>query len=339
MTNNIFADADSTIRQDPISKEWVIYSPSRRKRPHDWKTPSSIEINLPFDKTCPFCPGNEEMLSTIIDEIKNRHQNGWASRTIQNKYPALSLNIKSGRSREGMYLHMNGYGHHEVVIENPHHSNDIPQYSSDEYGSVIEMYHKRYNELMSDPQIEMVTIFRNHGVKAGTSLAHPHSQIIGSPTVPRHIRINEQMAQVYFDDYGTCIYCDLTKCELQSKLRLVFQNSSFVAFVPYAAKVPFETWILPRRHTPVFGEISEIEKEDLAFALKDCISRLFHVLNNPDYNYIIHSFTKFRIHERHLHWFVQIIPRLNTPAGFEMGSGFSINPSIPEDDAALLRKF
>jgi UDPglucose--hexose-1-phosphate uridylyltransferase len=294
--------------------------------------------NLSYDNTCPFCPGNEEMLSSIIDEIKNRHLNGWASRAILNKYPALSMNNMSGRNHDGMYLQMNGYGHHEVIIENPHHSKDIPQYSPDEYASVIELYHKRFNTLMNDSQIEMVTVFRNHGVNAGTSLSHPHSQIIGAPTVPRHIRMKEQMAQVYFDDNGTCIYCDLINSEVQTEQRLFNHNRSFVAFVPYAAKVPFEIWILPFRHTSVFGEITDIEKEDLSSILKNCISRLFYALNNPDYNYIIHSFTKFRIHERHLHWFVQIIPRLSTPAGFEMGSGFSINPSIPEEDAALLRK-
>jgi UDPglucose--hexose-1-phosphate uridylyltransferase len=232
---------------------------------------------------------------------------------------------------------MGGYGHHEVIIDNPHHSRDIPHYTQDEYSQVIEMYHKRYKDFIIDPLVVMVTIFRNHGSRAGTSMAHPHSQIIGTPTVPRNVRLQEQFAQVYFDDYGTCAFCDLIKIEMTIKIRIIHHNRSFVAFVPYAASVPFEVWILPFRHTAVFGDIYEDEKEDMSLILKEVLHRMYIKLNDPDYNYIIHSFTRFKADEPHLHWFIRIIPRYLTPAGFELGSGFMVNPSIPEEDAELLR--
>jgi UDPglucose--hexose-1-phosphate uridylyltransferase len=232
---------------------------------------------------------------------------------------------------------MGGYGYHEVIIDNPHHGSDIPQYTESEYYQIIEMYQRRYNEMMKDPQVVMVTIFRNHGDKAGTSLAHPHSQIIGSPTVPRNFRLQEQFAQVYFDDFGTCAFCDLIKNELLLGIRIIRQNRSFVAFVPYAAAVPYEVLILPRIHNSVFGDINEEEKKDMTQILKEVLHTMYIKLDDPDYNYVIHSFTRFKAEEPHLHWFIRIVPRRLTPAGFELGSGFMVNPSIPEEDAELLR--
>lgn len=338
MTSEKSNGCESFIRQDPISKEWVIYSPARKKRPHDWGASTPYTSVASYDQNCPFCPGNEHMLNTIIDETRNNIEPGWICRSIPNKFPALSQNSKTQRHREGFYLCMGGYGHHEVIIENPNHSKDLSHDDLNEFLNVIEMYHRRYQFLMMDSHIVMVTIFRNHGARAGTSLLHPHSQIIGSPTVPRYIRIQEQLAEIYFDDNGNCIYCDLIKNELMSEARIIVQNHSFVSFVPYAAKVPFEIWIIPRRHTAVFGDIIDNEKEDLAKILRDILKKLYYLLNDPDYNFIIHSYTRFRANEPHLHWFLQIVPRLLTPAGFEMGSGFNINPSIPEEDAELLRK-
>lgn len=338
MNNHNCPSYESFIRQDPVSKEWVIYSVSRKKRPHDRSLQSPGYNIISYDKECPFCPGNEKMLDKINDEINDKSGSQWISRAVPNKYPALSENVTARREKKGIYLCMGGYGHHEVIIENPCHNKDIPQYSISEMLSVIELYHRRYLFMMRDNHIVMVTIFRNHGIRAGTSLAHPHSQIIGSPTVPRFIRVQEQLAEIYFDDNGICVYCELIKSELQSGERIIAQNRSFVSFVPYAAKVPFETWILPRRHTAVFEDIKESEKEDLADILKVIIGKMYFKLDDPDYNYIIHSFTRFRASEPHLHWFVQIVPRLLTAAGFELGSGFSINPSIPEEDARLLRE-
>ncbi len=339
MINQYCNSYENFIRQDPISKEWVIYSTSRKNRPHDRVVESKYRRVFPYDKNCPFCPGNEKMLSIVNDEIKNPdYFSGWLSRAVDNKFPALSKAAPPQRYKEGNYLCMGGYGRHEVIIENPNHSKDIPQYDLYELSSVIEIYHRRYLAMMSDDHIVMVTIFRNHGANAGTSLAHPHSQIIGSPTVPRNIRIQEQISEIYFDDHGICIYCDLINSELECGKRIIARNNSFVSFIPYAAKVPFEIWILPCRHNAVFGDIKENEKEDLAMILKEILSKLYRLLDDPDYNYIIHTFTRHRTNEPHIHWFLQIVPRLLTPAGFELGSGFRINPSIPEEDARQLKE-
>ncbi|NLG19479.1 MAG: galactose-1-phosphate uridylyltransferase [Fibrobacter sp.] len=324
------------LRQDPISKEWVIFSSVRKSRPHAHKT-APIENTLPrYDPACPFCPGNEKMLPAILHESPGISDQQWSTRSVPNRYPALSSSGNLNREKNGFYLCMGAYGHHEVIIDHPRHNKEIPYFDPEQMHSLIDTYHSRYITLMEDPGVVMVSIFRNHGLRAGTSLLHPHSQIVASPTVPRSIRLQEIRAEEYFDDMGSCIYCDLMHNEIEVVSRIVTQNSSFISFVPYAAKVPYEIWILPKRHTADFGSINEFEKKELSSMLQDLISRLHNHLNDPDYNYLIHSYTRFKSEEPHLHWYIQIIPRILTRAGFEMGSGFFINPDLPEENAKIL---
>ena len=182
----------------------------------------------------------------------------------------------------------------------------------------------------------MTIIFRNHGVRAGTSLIHPHSQAIVTGMVPNHIRWREEQAQLYFDEWGRCVYCDILEFEMRNPKRVVLENPSFLAFVPFAAEVPFEIWIMPKQHQASFSQISDESKTFLARGLLDILNRLYTKLNDPDYNYIINTAPQYKAGEPQLHWYLQIRPRLTTLAGFEFGSGISINPSIPEEDADFL---
>ncbi|MEL4894303.1 galactose-1-phosphate uridylyltransferase [Crocosphaera sp. Alani8] len=326
------------IRLNKATGEWVIYAPSRRKRPQDFQQATqdnSLEKSLP--ENCPFCPNNQKKSEKIILEIKNNQQEIWQTRVVENKFPALNFHENPRRSLEGIYMTMPGYGHHEVVIESPQHHQTIATLSVPEIEIIIETYHQRYLKLMEDPQIMMVIIFRNHGKAAGASLQHPHSQIIATSVVPSHRRIQEAEAQRYFDHWARCVYCDILEFESREKKRVIVDNELFVAFVPFAAEFPCEVWIMPKNHQADFGSITSEEKTAFATILKDILSRLYHKLNNPDYNYVINTAARYKAEEPQLHWYCQIRPRLTTPAGFELGSGISINPSIPEVDAAFLR--
>ncbi|MGD1805858.1 galactose-1-phosphate uridylyltransferase [Dapis sp. BLCC M126] len=327
----------SHIRLNKTTREWVIYSPNRGKRPHDFQ-----EENIVKDKAkthspeCPFCTGNEENLGEIILERQNPESTDWQIRVIPNKFPALTPDENTHRKLEGIYLTMPGYGRHEVIIENSDHSKDIPTMSIAEVEMIIDTYHQRYIELMEIDESMMVIIFRNHGKKAGASLVHPHSQIIATSIVPQHRRWQEEEAQRYYDDLGRCIYCDILAFEQQNKQRVIEENSSFLAFIPFAAKVPFEIWIMPKKHQADFGSISESEKSDFALILKNILTRLSEKLNDPDYNYVINTAARYKAEEPQVHWYCQIEPRLTTPAGFEIASGIRINPSLPELDAEFL---
>ncbi len=329
--------SENQIRQNKATKEWVIFAPDRGDRPKDFANKQKKKELPRHDKNCPFCPGNEEKLKKIIMEMPDKN-GSWQTRVVPNKYPALISDGDPCREKDDFYLRMNGYGIHEVIIESPYHNRDISQMTSDEIHRVIETYHKRYLDVMKENKNMIPIIFRNHGEHAGTSLLHPHSQLIVTGFVPHHIRRHEIEAQRYHDEWGQCVFCEMLKYELEQKVRIVMEEKNMVAFVPYAADMPFETWIIPRQHKADFGKINDDEKADLVVILQGILSKYYTKLNDPDYNYIINTSARYEAGEPHLHWYLQIRPRITTRAGFEIGSGISINPSIPEDDAAFLRE-
>ncbi|MGD1701818.1 galactose-1-phosphate uridylyltransferase [Dapis sp. BLCC M229] len=327
----------SHIRLNKTTREWVIYAPNRGKRPQDFQQEHIVQNQgESHSPKCPFCTGNEHLLRPIILERPNPENTNWQIRVMSNKFPALTPDENTHRKLEGIYLTMPGYGRHEVIIESANHSQDIPTMSIQEVEMIIDTYHQRYIELMEIDESMMVIIFRNHGKKAGASLVHPHSQIIATSIVPQHRRWQEEEAQRYYDDFGRCVYCEILAFEQENKKRVIEENSSFLAFIPFAAKVPFEIWIMPKKHEADFGSISESEKFDFASILKNILTRLSEKLNDPDYNYVINTAARYKAEEPQVHWYCQIEPRLTTPAGFEIGSGIRINPSLPELDAEFL---
>lgn len=334
------------LRQDPATRLWSIIAVERGKRPDDFVRHDETEEGLPsHDKDCPFCPGNESMtpdpVLTVFDP-EARGDGRWVVRVVPNKFPALITPEGEGNtSRRGnrcMYLEMDGIGQHEVVIETPDHSKTIATLSDDQVATVVRTYRDRFLDLDKFAWNQLIIIFRNQGEGAGTSLIHPHSQIIGTPVVPEEIRRRLEESQRYHDDLGSCVYCDILDRELAEKTRVVSSNSGFVALCPFASAVPFEVWILPRRHASSFGILSDTEIPMLGSILRDVLLRMYRLLGNPDYNYVIRSAPHHSAGEPHFHWYVEILPRLTTRAGFEIGSGININVVVPEDAAEQLRE-
>ncbi|RMF92447.1 MAG: galactose-1-phosphate uridylyltransferase [Nitrospinota bacterium] len=327
------------IRQNKATGQWTIYAPDRGGRPHDHPSCSSSPAPLPdWEERCPFCPGNEQMLPPILFETPGLRGNSWQTRVVPNKFPALTPEGGCQRSIRGIYLAMPGFGHHEVIIDSPLHNRDIAEMAGEEVEALIETYHYRYLSLKQTDAAMLVLIFRNHGKRAGTSLIHPHSQVIATGIVPHHIRWREEEGQRYFDTWGRCVYCDILAFEEQDRQRVIWENASFLAFIPFAAEVPFETWIVPKCHRADFGAIADGEKKDFAQALHAVLQMIYRKLENPDYNYVLHTATRYNDAAPHLHWYLQICPRLTTTAGFEIGSGIRINPTLPEENAAFLQE-
>ncbi len=182
--------SDNHIRQNKATKEWVIFAPDRGDRPKDFNNQKKKNELPEYDKDCPFCSGNVDKLTSVLMEMPAKN-GSWQTRVVPNKFPALIPEGDPLREAAGIYLKMNSYGRHEVIIENPYHNRDIPLMSSDEIHRVIETYHKRYLDVMKTNKNLVPLIFRNHGKNAGTSLLHPHSQLIVTGFVPHHIRWHE----------------------------------------------------------------------------------------------------------------------------------------------------
>jgi UDPglucose--hexose-1-phosphate uridylyltransferase len=203
---------------------------------------------------------------------------------------------------------------------------------------ILRIYKTRYDELSLDPRIAHITIFKNHGIDTGTSLEHPHSQMIATPVISLQVRERFQHAVRYFDDFGACMFCQMLEEELQEQTRIVAVSEHFVALEPYASPAPFCTHIYPRRHMASFGDVSASEMNDLARTLRSTLAKLYHGLADPDFNFTIRSAPAESMGVKYFHWYLSVIPRLTRVAGFELGSGMFINTVLPEAAAEFLRK-
>jgi len=329
------------LRQDSTTKEWVIIATERAKRPHDFITNKKKEALPSFVASCPFCPGNEsETPPEVLAYHDSRKANalGWRVRVTPNKYPALINRGTIVRKENGKFFRkMDGVGVHEVIIESPYHNGLIPLMKDKEVEEILLAYRERYNALKKDPMVKLIIIFKNHGKSAGTSLDHPHSQLVATPIVPMHIRRKYEVATSYYDDTSRCIYCDMVREELKSDERIVIETDKFVVFHPFASRSPFETWIAPKRHLSSFGNVPTEDIVDLARVLKTTLFKIYNTLGDPDFNYVIHTAPGDDENKSYYLWHIQIIPRLSTLAGFELGSGIYINTTLPEETAEFIR--
>ncbi len=326
------------LRQNMVTREWVIIARERAKRPDEYiqsHPHATTETRTFFDPNCPFCPGNEE----LDLEIERMPEVGaWQTRVVDNKFPALDRDGELTRTFDGVHRQISGVGYHEIVVEHPRHNTTLALMTVDEIKYVLQAFYSRGWSIRKDPRIEQIVYFKNHGEQAGASLRHPHSQIIGLPVVPNSIRHRIEESRRYFDDNGECAYCVMLQDELKKKERLVAVSEHFVAFVLYAAPSPFNAWIIPRQHSVSFMYCHHDEIEDLARILRQTLRQLYIGLRDPCYNLIIRSAPVKEISNDYLHWYVSLVPRLSRTAGFELGSGMFINPSVPEDCAAFLRQ-
>jgi UDPglucose--hexose-1-phosphate uridylyltransferase len=324
-------------RQNRATKEWVIIAPGRGKRPSDFAKERVKRPAPPsYRQDCPFCPGNEKMTPEPVYMIPN--DGAWKMRVVPNKFAALQPDLGVTRTYEGNFLAAKGFGIAEVVIEAPEHNKNIPAMGIEEMARIINAYRQRHQEISKNERINLVTIFRNYGPLAGTSLEHPHSQIIATPIVPPHVRYPIEQSILHYDKYGTCVYCDTLDDELHQKERIIIESDNFVAFCPWAARTPFESRIYPKRHMASFVSINNDEIDELAWVLQRLISKISKCLDDPDYNYVIRSSPVGEENARYLHWYIVMIPKITTPAGFEIGSGIYINSVAPEDSARFLRE-
>jgi len=256
---------------------------------------------------------------------------------VPNKFPALMIEGELNKRGEGIYDMMQGVGAHEVIIESPEHIVSTAELSEEQIREVLWVYRDRLVDLKKDPRFSYGMIFKNVGAAAGASLEHTHSQLIVTPIVP--INVWEEMtgSLEFFNYRGRCVFCDMIQQEIATEKRVVVDTPGFIAFCPFASRFPFETWILPKTHASHFENIQKNEVDDLAGVMRQVIGKIESALDQPAYNYIIHT-APFDVQELgHYHWHIEIIPSITKTAGFEWGTGFYINPVPPEQAATFLR--
>lgn len=322
------------LRQDPTTKDWVVIASERARRPEQFRREAPA-MSPRTATTCPFCPGNEHLTPPTITALGG--ERNWRARVIPNKFAAFGTHVQHHLHEHNLFNSQDAYGYHEVVIETPEHETSLGQMPVSQVREILRIYRDRHLVLREDPKVKLVLAFRNHGLSAGASLPHPHSQIIGTPIIPPRIRRKYEVAVRYFDDTQECIYCTVRNGEQSDTRRMILETRFLTVIHPFASQVPFETWILPKRHNPSFAHIEEPEIDDLALSLRSVLGVMHASLGNPDYNLMIHTAPVEDEHKPYFLWHVEIRPRLATPAGFELGTGVFINTAVPEETAAYFR--
>jgi UDPglucose--hexose-1-phosphate uridylyltransferase len=336
------------LRRDPVVGYWTIISTERSRRPVEYKP-----VELQEQGDCPFCEGRETETTGEVFAVRKPgsapNSPGWTVRAIVSKVPILSQDAVFDRFGEGIYDLMEGVGTHEIIIESPSHLHSLDELPASDLEIVIDAYVQRLNELEKDRRFKYALLFKNHGLISGSAkevMRHTRSQLIATPITPKRVKEELESTRRYFDLHDRCVFCDIIRQEKKDGSRLVHENGSFLAFCPFASRSPFEVWILPKKHMADFGRIPKADYADLAVILRESLTKIKLLLNDPPYNMILHT-APFRHGdkpgywksiEEDYHWYLQISPRLTRDAGFEWGTGIYINPTPPEDAAALLRE-
>jgi UDPglucose--hexose-1-phosphate uridylyltransferase len=323
------------IRKNLVTGEYVVLSAERTRSPRDFTRTEPLPSLPPEVPDCPFCPEHEHF--TPGETYRQPAMGPWRVRCFPNKFTALDAGGETWRRSQGTCVSSAAVGPHEVLVESRRHDESLATMSEADVQAVMRAYHHRFKALYRDPRVEHVVLFKNHGVKSGTTLEHPHAQVVGLPLTPVQFRRRAEDAFRYHDEKGGCLLCAVAKEELEARERVVVETSGFLAFVPFAALSPFHLWVVPRRHASCFGGALPSELDDLGAVLHTVLAKLHQALGNPDYNLVMLSAPPDVSYARHVHWYVSIVPRVCTRAGFELGTGMYINTCTPESSAAFLR--
>ena len=336
------------MRRDYLLDRWVVIATERKKRPTDFAKPREPAKT----GTCPFEPGNEDKtpaaqlvylrspkgeIQKVSDKDDFRHKN-WLIRCFPNLFPAFMApieGVEKDKKKDNPFL-LDAAGAHEVIVESPNHNEHPGVARLDQLTLVVDACLDRLRALSALPYVRYVSIFRNHGIEAGASLSHAHSQIIATPFVPQTLREELKASNKFWKDNHECAFCNIMKKEKNGP-RFIWQNDSFFVFAPWASVNPLEFWVLPRKHQASPLEMKLEQKQDLAKTLRVCLGALKSLVNDPPYNYGFHIAPSAEANE-YYHWHIEVYPTLAIWAGFEKSTGMYINTVPPEDAAASLKE-
>lgn len=319
----------SEFRQDSLTGEWVAFASERSKRPYDFAKPKLT----PKDGTdCPFCPGHEEVTTSPV--FQNGGDKAWTIRAFPNMYPAVSLDSKE-EGGEPFYRSLNGVGIHEVVVDTPIHAQEPHQFTKEHFYEVLKVLQQRHQSIQRNENVQYVQIFKNSGPDAGASILHSHWQVMGVPVIPRNQQLAVQSLRTYHSQTGRCLLCDIIQQEQKTKKRVIAENNDYIVFAPYASKLAYEMWIMPKAHIPNFPSFSIEQLSQLTDMMLLMLKKITKVSDGVCYNICFQDSPKKL--EDQFHWYARLVPRLGSFAGFEFSTGSYINPVLPEEAAAFYR--
>lgn len=324
----------SELRQDLVTGDWVVIATGRAKRPDEFGEYERIQNDTGVEN----CLFEDPEASGQEDDVLIYHKEDgdWTLRVFPNKYPAFSRGSLPKNLDDGPYFAMNGSGYHEVIVTRNHYKH-IQEMEDAEVAEIFDAFQDRYLDLMNRKSVNYIALFHNYGKEAGASIAHPHSQLMAIPVISPYIKQELDGAELYHRKNRHCVFCTISEHEAEHEKRVVFENDDFIAFCPFSSRAAFEIWVMPKKHSPYFERINNAEKLKLAEVFKKSLNSVCKALNDPPYNFYIHTAPCDGKDYPHFHWHIEILPHTSTWAGFELETGIEISTIQPEVAAEYLR--
>lgn len=348
----------SETRYDWLGDRWVIFAPSRTRRPDEFAGSSAIDIHNRVD--CPFCQGSEGATPAAVLSLPRGRPENWQVRVVPNKFPALQrLQNVSGLPTQMdsvsaddeddhfsppttedcvLFCRRQIRGAHEVIIETPEHKPSLTDLSLTNNRLVFRAYRQRLNYWRAHNALHYAVIFKNMGYDAGASLFHTHSQLIAANFVPPDVLRSCQRMQQYRETYERGYFSDMVESELNNRGRIITETERFVVLAPFASYVPYSCLILPKSPAARFEESDDQELNEFADLTQRVLKALQQILPDAAYNFVLHTSPFHDYWDRVFHWRLELFPRLTRVAGFEWGSDCFINSVMPETAAAAMRQ-
>lgn len=321
------------LRKDPTRGHWVLIrpKPTRSARP-----------------SCPYCPGEEAASGPEIAAYRKEgvppNGPGWTVRVVPEADPYFRIEHELVREGVGMFDMITARGASELILESPEHDDTLATMAPEQVESVLWMYRDRIVDLKRDPQIRDILVSRRHK-KPGVAPHHPYSRVTAIPIVFDETRRELREAREYYQYKRRCLFCDVLRQEIGSEERVVRLTRTFAVIVPYAARSPLETWILPRQHACAYEDALTGETAaELARVMTDYFRALSRGFGDPGYELQLHNAPNVRSRilqgewatiRDDYHWHVEIMLE---PERLNRVGGIYVNEQPPEACAADLRR-
>jgi UDPglucose--hexose-1-phosphate uridylyltransferase len=300
------------LRKDPITRSWVITGDD---------VPDATPRPEPF---CRFCPESREP-AQLVASMSGTQNGPWSARAVVHPTALYRIEGEPSRRGDGIYDRMRPVGAHEVLVENSAHDRHLWSASDAEIEQFLLLTAQRIHDLKRDGRFKYVSIFKDHGSSAGQEFEHPTAQLTATTFVPRRVLYELRASREYFQSKERCVFCDIIAQELRQDLRVIESRGDFLALCPYAPRVPYETWILPRTHEAAFERMGLNRPgmmRDLGALVRRTLQRIrtitedFHLVlhTSPNSQHRSGNLGYWKTIDEDYHWHIEILPILNSKA-------------------------
>ena len=322
------------LRKDPITRSWVI-------------TGDDSALSAKDESGCRYCVGSKQSTQVVASQ-PGLDGGPWSTRAVVHPHPIFHVEGDDQRNGEGLYDKMQSVGAHELLVENPKHDQQLWQSSDAQVEQFLQLIASRINDLKRDRRFKYITVYKNYGVSAGQESEHPVSELTATTFVPRRILYELRAGKDYFASKERCVFCDIIAQEQRQAIRIVESRGDYLSCCPYAPRVPYEVWILPKVHDASFERsvtTRQTSVKDLAALLRRTLRRVLGICDS--FHLVLHT-SPNTIHRNPVlgywktidddyHWHIEIMPILPGKAKSYTFKEVYFTPVTSETAAAKLR--